>query len=63
MPKQTARNNQFLAGVKRYMNPKIYHIVSTSLNHDGPEMALAKLRKYFRNPEKVDMAFFERFTG
>ena len=59
--KVTARNNLFLAGVKRMMNGKIFAKVSAVVNEDGEEAGLAYLQQYFRIP--VTIEFFVNFEG
>jgi len=63
MTKQTARNNKFLAGVKRMMNHKIYPIVARKLNAEGQDAALAYLKTWFNNPDAVTVEFFVKFEG
>lgn len=38
-PKQTAKNNKFLAQVKQKLNEKFFRSVSQIVNRDGEEMA------------------------
>lgn len=67
--KQTSRNNEFLAGVKKMMNAKIYSRTLAILNANpfpagmggGEKAALTYLQQYFNKPIVREM--FVGFTG
>ena len=69
MKRQTARNNEFLAGVKRMMNAKIYARTCKLMNSDpfpngmggGEGAAVMYLQQFFINPISRDM--FVGFDG
>ena len=57
MTKQTAKNNKFLAGVKRLMNHKIYASTSRKLNEEGQDAALSYLKTFFNDPDEITVVF------